>query len=84
MIKVICIKDCSFGKVFCFKNGESYDAEFYADNVIPAVKVFHHKLSMWGFCFYLEKKVGSWLKFSDFFMKLAEWREKQIKSVLDE
>jgi hypothetical protein len=95
MIKVICIKDCFFGTDFRFEKGKSYDAEIsiLEEPVVSKysvyrqahwIQIFNPKISKWGFNFYLESKIAKWLKFSDFFMTLAECREQQIKSVLDE
>ena len=95
MIKVICIKDCFFGKDFRFEKGKSYDAEIsiLEEPVVSKysvyrqahrIQIFNPKISKWGFNFYLESKIAKWLKFSDFFMILAEWREKQIDKILNE
>jgi hypothetical protein len=93
MIKVICIKDFWFENYLIFHQGKTYDADFvlFPEKSFKIIKIaskspFHD----WTFNFYLTNELIKflphlrWEKFSDFFMTLVEWREKQIDKILED
>ena len=94
--KVICIKDAYYVekptgmKELLYKCGEIYEINYIAINdshiyFNGSSYIFisrNDKDASTGF--YLDNKIEKWYKFSDYFITLAEWREKQINSILDE
>jgi hypothetical protein len=78
--KVICIKDL---RIFEFEpyfeiNG-IYDISFVKENKYVTITDGISNTSLWT-----AQSIQEWKKFSDYFMTMAEWRQKQINSILDD
>ena len=88
--KVICIKDYIFEGKYTIKSysiGKQYeivkvenDGESY---YVEADMSIHDDLNC-GLRFYYEKEIGNSKCFKNFFVTLAEWRDRQIDSILYE
>ena len=87
---VLCIENVIFRSAFSstdniyFKKDESYtivdinnDCGYYS---VCLIDIF---LGL-GVQFYLEDKIQDYKKFSDYFITLAEWRDKQINFILND
>jgi hypothetical protein len=77
MSKAICIKNYIFRDITYFEVGQICDMRYYEYHNLLQVNVE-------GVSFYCDGKIHDWGKFSDYFITLAEWREQQINSILDE
>jgi hypothetical protein len=83
--KVICIKDFDVsnqkfikGKVYQIKRIDKYSC-YIAGEIYINDRNFGYRL------FYFKYERKSWHKmFSEYFITLAEWRDKQINLILDE
>lgn len=86
--KVVCIKDAEYYldeynpgiTEILYKYGEIYTISRVVKSYID-VKRNDGDLNT---SFYLEEPIDEWNKFSDYFITIAEWRERQINSILDE
>ena len=81
--KVICIKDLYFHNDLLYRKDTPYDGDFYIYLNLQVVKILSGN-TKWHINFWCESQVHNWYKFSDYFITLAEWREKQISSILNE
>ena len=88
--KVICIKDAYYldiedptcGLELFYKLGEIYEVNnVFKRNSYVDIKRNDNNSSTG---FYLDDPIEEWYKFSDYFMTLAEWRNKQIDSILED
>jgi hypothetical protein len=76
--KVICIKDIIYSdNTFYFKN-QSYEVTKVTERYID-LKNGEIRIG-----FYLDIPIEEWRKFSEHFISLAEWREQQINSILED
>jgi hypothetical protein len=83
---VFCIKSFSITGQKFYK-GKSYEIDCYYENyeiiqVYILGEIFNK--SGGGYWFRLNGKIVHNNKFSDYFMTMAEWRDKQINSILDD
>jgi hypothetical protein len=81
--KVICIKDLHFKDNLLFQKERYYEGDFYVYVDLKVVNILSENTN-WHISFWCESQVHSWYKFSDYFITLVEWREKQINSILNE
>jgi hypothetical protein len=89
--KVVCIKDAEYYldehnpdiTEILYKYGEIYTIRVANFNDIFYINVKRNDKDS-NTSFYLEEPIDEWNKFSDYFITLAEWRDKQINSILDE
>ena len=87
--KVICIKDAEYDSGILFKAGETYVyyvTIYRGENAIEVrfLPETENKFDRKVVGFYVDKPIDSWRKFSDYFVPLAEWRERQINSILED
>jgi hypothetical protein len=80
--KVFCIEDVFFpnsNKKY-FANGSQYEIK----NVSIDEYTNNYYVDIYGCYFYLEDKNRSYKKFSEHFITIAEWRDKQINKILED
>ena len=91
--KVICIKDAyytvSLKPELLYKCGEIYEINkinniVMDDSYYTYIDIKRNDKKDASTGFYLDNKIEEWYKFSDYFITLAEWREKQINSILND
>ena len=89
--KVICISEVSLNiynqERRSFKIGEVCEVVKYAENTFEYVKDAKYvqlRGNTDSLFFYLDKPIRQWKNFSDHFITMAEWREQQINSILDD
>ena len=88
--EVLCIKDVNFNeKDERFKCGCIYLIKEYSRHKgLPCIAVFSDVIQYDGdrssVAFYTEYKIREFYKFSEHFITLAEYREQQINSILND
>lgn len=90
--KVICIKSYKYYKPDrlrhkFFTEGKQYDMSIEADGaacyIVSDANYMVNTIDN-GLRFYFDGKHGNCEKFGDYFMTLAEWREKQINTIFED
>jgi hypothetical protein len=81
---VICIKDHCYNLYYFIRTGNKYEIIDSGNDSVYIKVDFNKNKRYEGLWFSFIEEQGNLKKFSDYFITIAEYREQQIKTVLDD